>query len=96
MANARLPQAFALEREERELVGRVDLPQLLAEFEAVDDGGFRREADVFRAQVAVSLHDATAPDSLLELVRARLQELELIRGNRLLSVLKIHPRRLMS
>ena len=67
-------EAFALEREERELVGRIQQAEVARELEAVDDLRLPLEADVLRPQVAVGLDDVPAAYPLVEQCRRAIEK----------------------
>src|SRR5712671_3933818 len=57
-------EALAFDAEEGNLVKRIDGAQTAVEFQTVDDSHRIAEPDVFRAQVAVPLHDVTVTDAI--------------------------------
>src|SRR6266853_6425748 len=57
-------EALAFDAEEGNLVKRIDGAQTAVEFETIDDFHRIAEPNVFRAQVAVPVHDLTVTDAV--------------------------------
>jgi hypothetical protein len=66
LAGPRSAKAFALDAQERDLIERIDHPQLCIEFQTIDDADGVTEPNMFRAKVAVPVDNMSRTHTLLQ------------------------------
>jgi len=73
-ANGGAPQAFALHREVRQLIDRVEEAEVTVELQTIDDSGLGGEADVLGPEIAVCVDDLPLAGALFEQIAVQFEK----------------------